>query len=979
MSTKQPAKDTFISEELIVDPEKDNRYNDIVKLACHLCGTPIAGISLLSEKGFVLQSKIGLELTTVSNDDSFWKYNEGERTFQVVDAKKDSRFQDNRLVISGPKIRFYCGTGLRDQNDKVIGVLYVIDKKPRELSFEQIDLLESLAKQVELLINSRRKVSELEETTRQLQEAQSRIKSNEAYYQSILDSAGDMLWELDENGKFIYVNKLLEQTTGYSKEQLHQMYYWQLVEKSKVKQLMDFYQNQMNNQEEYSYNEFPIINYYHESLWIGLKVRMLFDGKKVSKVIAIARDITKQKHFDQQLQKYKNGLRLLNEIASNVKFSVEEQVNLALEVGRNYLGLDVGVVGSVNEDIYRIKYSNVDKSSSIRLKEDYTLDEVFGSITYQLEKVVAIPNIKRSKYSNYECYNTHQIESYIGTPYYFKGQKKGTISFFSLNSRAPFDEQQLDFIQLLSRWIGFTLEREKNQNLLLTEQDMLKAFASFSPAAIAMFNTDMEYIAATAKWYVENDLEGIQVIGKNHYDISPGVKEEWKGIHKRALAGEVISSEEDSYLDRTNKTRYLKWEVRPWYNTENEIGGIILFTEDITSKKKQELELKRAKEDAEKASQGKDQFLSTMSHEIRTPLNAVIGASHLLLQENPRDDQKQNLVLLKNSGEHLLALVNDILDFSKIEEGKLKLESVPFNLSKMLESIKYSMQYAADDKNISLIWEVEDAPDQTLVGDPTRINQILINLLSNAIKFTEKGFVKLLIKSVSSSERDIKLYFEVEDSGIGISRKQQKAIFETFTQADEDTTRKYGGSGLGLTITRKLLEMMGSSIHVESIANEGSKFFFTVEFPLSDSKLIPIQKGADENLLENVSNKNILLVEDHEVNRILATKFLTKWGLNVDTAENGKICLDKIESRKYALILMDLQMPEMDGYEATTIIRSKNDPYFKELPILALTAAAIVEAKQRVNEVGMNDFVTKPFNPNQFKEKLIKHLVQSAI
>ncbi len=978
MSTK-PAKDKFLSEELIVDHTNDNRFNDIVKLACHLCETPIAGISFKSDDGFVLQSKIGIELTRVSNQDSFWNFNRQEITFEVPDTLKDPRFRKNNLVIAGPKIRYYCGAALRNIHDEVIGVLYVIDKKPKKLSFEKIDLLESLARQVELLLNSRNRVQELEATTRKLTEAQHKIKQNEIYYQSILDSAGDMLYELDETGKFIYVNKLLEQTTGYSKEQLYDMYYWQLVKKSWVKELVSFYMTQMSNQDEYSYNEFPIVNHYNESLWIGLKVRMLFEGSKVKKVIAIARDITKQKHVDQRLEKYRNGLRLLNEIASNINFSVEEQINMALEVGRNYLGLHVGVIGSVTEDTYTIKYSKIDyKENEITLAPSYPIDEVFSNITFYQDNVVAIHNIARSRFQDHPCYKSLKIGAYVGTPYYIKGIKRGTISFFSLKPRAPFDENELDFVQMLSRWVGFTLEHEKNKNLLLSEQDMLRAFASFSPAAIAMFNTKMEYIAATAKWYTENDLVGKQILGKNHYEISPGVKEEWKPIHQRALQGEVISSEEDSYLDSKGQIRYLKWEVRPWYNSENKIGGIILFTEDITVKKMQELELKKAKEDAEKASQGKDQFLSTMSHEIRTPLNAVIGASHLLLQENPRKDQQQNLELLKNSGEHLLALVNDILDFSKIEEGKLKLESVPFNLEKLLDSIRFSMQYAADDKNISLIWDVSKELPQTLIGDPTRLNQILINLISNAIKFTEKGFVKLGIEKLTSSEKEATIYFEVSDSGIGITKKQQKTIFETFTQADADTTRKYGGSGLGLTITRKLLEMMGSRIQLESVVNEGSKFHFTITFEYSDEQIAPVQKGTDENVLENIPNKNILLVEDHEVNRILATKFLTKWGLTVDTAENGLICLEKIRSKKYALVLMDLQMPEMDGYEATSRIRSENDPYFKELPILALTAAAIVEAKRKVSEVGMNDFVTKPFNPTEFKQKLIKYLAALA-
>ncbi|MEL6558895.1 MAG: PAS domain S-box protein [Bacteroidota bacterium] len=967
--------------QILYTPRED-QYDEILQLASLNLNCKYVALSIKSENGFWLKSKIGFDFEEVSHDDSFWQYQSGDNSELLIidDCTKVEGLKENPLVKSDPGVIFYAGSPILDNDNELLGVLSVFDIQHKTISEDQRKTLKILSRQVLRLLEAGKEEIRLAQTTTELQETKHQLKESEKYFKSLIDNAGDILYEISSAGKFIFVNQLFEKISGYTADEVIGKSYWEIVEKPYRSELQEFYSKQAKDLKSISYYEFPITSKSGKRCWIGQNVRMNFSGRKVVKTIVVARDISEQREVGRKLNKYKNGLRLINYIASNNQFSVDEQIDMALEVGRNYLSLDVGIIGQVKKDNFKLKYIRIDYTTTeIKLKEEYKLNKVFSDITFNKDDVVAYHNIGQSELKDHVCYLDTSIEAYIGIPFYVKGKKQGTISFFSLKPKSdPFDENEIDFIRLFSKWIGFTLERESTNKSMLSEQDMLRSFATFSPAAIAMFNTNMEYIAITDKWREYNGLGDLEIIGRNHYVVEGDVKEEWRPLHMKALQGEVIKVNHDTFFNWKKEKRQVKWEARPWYNNDNEIGGIIIFFEDITELTIKENELKQAKIAAEEASAAKDQFLSTMSHEIRTPLNAVIGASHLLLHESPREDQKENLFLMKNSGEHLLALVNDILDFNKIEEGQLKLENTTFDLTTLLDTARNTLRYLADDKNIELKWLIpEDLPD-AVIGDPTRLSQIIINLMGNAIKFTSHGFVMLKVTLQKNLTKKARLLFEIKDSGIGISKEKQQSIFNTFTQADTDTTRKYGGSGLGLAITKKLLEMMDSRISVESELGVGSTFFFTVTLKKGNSEMLEKQISVSQSAIQGRPNKKILLVEDNEVNRILATKFLVKWGMQVESAENGLVCLDKIKSKDFDLILMDLQMPEMDGYEATKILRQSQDSYYKNIPIIALTAAALIEAQQKVKEVGMNDFVTKPFHPKEFRDKLEKHLKPSV-
>ncbi len=383
------------------------------------------------------------------------------------------------------------------------------------------------------------------------------------------------------------------------------------------------------------------------------------------------------------------------------------------------------------------------------------------------------------------------------------------------------------------------------------------------------------------------------------------------------------------------------------------------------------------KEIAEGNARTKSEFLSTMSHEIRTPLNGVIGMSNILLEENPRQDQIRNLEILKFSGENLLVLINDILDYNKLESGKVEFEAADFSLKNSTSSIIYAIGTKAKENNNELLIDIgEDVPDY-VIGDPTRLAQVLNNLLSNAVKFTKNGTVTLSVKLNKEEEEKVTLDFAVTDTGIGIPLDKQAHIFESFTQASSSTTREFGGTGLGLAITKKLLELQESKIVLHSESGKGSTFSFTLELGRSMTKNTenaPVKKVDEQTELRGT---RLLLVEDNKINQLVANRFLDKWDINYDVADNGAIALEKVQKNDYDIILMDLQMPTMDGYTATTKIRGLADTKYHKLPIIALTASAMLEERDRVYTVGMNDYVTKPFNPNELYNVIVKYMKAS--
>jgi signal transduction histidine kinase/CheY-like chemotaxis protein len=376
--------------------------------------------------------------------------------------------------------------------------------------------------------------------------------------------------------------------------------------------------------------------------------------------------------------------------------------------------------------------------------------------------------------------------------------------------------------------------------------------------------------------------------------------------------------------------------------------------------------LKKAKEEAELGLKIKSDFLSTMSHEIRTPLNSVIGMTHLMMKDLPRPEQKEQLDVLLFSANNLLAIVNDVLDFSTIEEGKIRFTPGPMDISAIARNIISGYKAAADNISVDFILELDKNLPAQISGDSTRTSQIISNLVHNAIKFTSSGFVKLSVKEEARNEKEITLKIAVEDTGIGIPLSKQKMIFERFTQADSSSSRSFSGTGLGLAISKRILELQGIELHLESEPDKGSVFYFSQTFEILNRQLeITPSKIEKELPLENVK---ILVVEDNPMNILVLQNFLKRWGAISEVAQNGQLALEMLDPSRHQLILMDMHMPVMDGYEATKQLRNRGET----IPIVALTASVALNIEDRMYGIGINDIVIKPFAP----EKLLNVILQ---
>lgn len=535
----------------------------------------------------------------------------------------------------------------------------------------------------------------------------------------------------------------------------------------------------------------------------------------------------------------------------------------------------------------------------------------------------------------------------------------------ALDSKRHEAEENLKIVnkQLEQKFLERTVELQES------EQKFYKTFL-MNPAGMMISEIETGKFREVNQSFA--DLLGYskeELMGKNAAELGITSAEERQRLSEVLKTRGFLKNVETSLLTKDGEQRFalISAEVIDFGTQKRALT--ILY--DITERKVIERKLEEAKKLAEESMLAKERFMSNMSHEIRTPLNAIIGFTNLIDQAELKQEQQQYLQYIKTSGNNLLVLVNDILDYAKIEAGMLKIEEIQFSIKDLLDSLRMMFSEQATNKGLDLNLEVSNNVPPITIGDPSRLTQIFTNLLSNGIKFTEKGSITISATVNEVLGDKVLIDFSIRDTGVGIPANKLHDIFQRFVQANNDTTRVYGGSGLGLSIVQSLVELLHGNIKVDSVENEGSEFRFSIPFLLENASVSKERNDIEEiDIIKFEPEKNVLLVEDNVLNQILAKKVLSNFGCQVDLAENGGVGIEMAKSKSYDLILMDIQMPIMDGYSAARSIR-------KELkltvPIIAMTAHVMSGERERCLAAGMNDYISKPFGKGPLYAIIKKH------
>jgi PAS domain S-box-containing protein len=568
------------------------------------------------------------------------------------------------------------------------------------------------------------------------------------------------------------------------------------------------------------------------------------------------------------------------------------------------------------------------------------------------------------------------IQSLIAVPLVKNGKLAAVVTIQQKSPRS-WNSLEVALVEEVCEQIWAAMERAEAEKALRESEQRFRNLVEASALAVWETEPNGKIINDSISWrnftgQTYEDLMGEGWLNAVHHEDRARAQYQWK----QAVAYESNFDSEFRLLGADGKARWTSVKAIPIYDNSGKVYKWSGMNLDIHDRKQAEEALIKAKEEAEAASRAKEDFLSTMSHEIRTPLNAVIGLTNLLLDKNPRKDQEENLNSLSFSAKNLLALINDILDFSKLEAGKAELNITDFDLPLLLTNLQQAHEPLAKDRQTQLQLYIDDQLPNRIAADQLKLSQVLHNLVSNAVKFTEGGKVSISVKLQSVEDEKLWIFFEIEDTGIGISEDKIGHVFEKFTQAESSTVRQYGGTGLGLSITRLLLQLMNSGIKLKSTPGKGSRFFFSLPVKKANKEVTSTMNISSPNL-KDLRKIKILLVEDVEINRSIIIQFLQNWWeIKPDEAKNGKEAVELAKVNHYDLILMDIRMPVMDGYEATFEI--KKLPGYLDTPVLALTADKNQEVEQLDYATRFSGLLTKPFEPLDLKKKILLHLPVSS-
>ncbi|HEV7379099.1 MAG TPA: PAS domain S-box protein, partial [Dyadobacter sp.] len=896
-----------------------------------------------------------------------------DKLFEVQDALIDIRFSTNPLVTEEPHIRFYAGYPLTDPSGFNLGTLCVIDRVPRYLSEKQKRALMLLAKEVIGLIVERRQKDELKNFENLFKLSPDLIciagtdgffkKINPALLQLLAIDPGKLaetsFFDLihpddrEESMEKIQLIRSGQQVRNFvvrvrSASGQYRSIEWAASPEKETDNLFAVGRDLTDDfirESKLSDSESRLGAFFNNSL--GLMSTHDLDGRFLSvnpagaAMLGYTSDeligktlydlIPKSRHA--ALEAYLGTVRTEGSARGEVTMIHKEGFRLTWTFsnalvtpagGEAYVianGVDITERFEMETNLYQTKKMLEETNQVARIggwQIDLENQKLYWtSVTREIHKVA--PDFEPDINTAINFYKEGESRELI----------RGAVEK-ALNQGIPWNHElqivDAEGNELWVRAIGKTEwkdgvchrlfgtfqdidEKKKTQIEVLKSKAILSAFVQHAPASVAMFDTDMRYIAMSNRWIEQYQLQDIEVIGVSQYELFPNISEEGKQRHQRILAGAVERNDQDSFIKVGEENKhYVAWEMRPWYQLDESIGGMMIFTQDVTEAVEQREQLQAAKTQAEEASMAKSEFLANMSHEIRTPLNGVIGFTDLALETDLNDTQQQYLTIVNQSANALLSIINDILDFSKIEAGKLDLEIEENNLYEFSVQTTDIVSYQVQNKGLEMLLNLPaDLPGSIWI-DVVRLKQVLINLLTNATKFTEKGEIELAVERMAGTKTESTLRFSVRDTGIGIKPEKQNKIFEAFSQEDGSTTKKYGGTGLGLTISNQLLSMMGSQLHLESIPGKGSKFYFDITVPAAE---IETSANPFQNRI-----KNVLVVDDNESSRRILAEMLDSKGIVPTLVKNGYEAVQTIASgNQFDAALIDFHMPYWDGFE----------------------------------------------------------------
>lgn len=753
-------------------------------------------------------------------------------------------------------------------------------------------------------------------------------------FQTLAENTPIGIYKTDAEGHGTFVNKTWREITGFSEQEAYGTGWARAIFSEDRQRVIDAWNYAVNNQADFKL-EFRIDNPTKGLRWVRNQATLLRDsaGNSIG-YIGSVEDITQEKIFEQKLRESEKRYRLLSDNSGDIILltDLERRIVFISPSVKEILGYEPEeLIGTIAMDLIHPDDRGVAKTKGDKIRSN---DESVRTVARM-----------RKKDGDYRWIESH------GKIFHDEDAKQ----------------------QIVQACIRDIHESKLLEEKLIESERQYRLLSENSGDIILLADADrtIEYISPSVKELL--GYETHEVIGKRILDFTHP-----EDLHEAYRQGEDVRQHRVSIARIVMRLRkksgeylWVEAQIKLLKESTEQRQLVLASIRDITERKELERALHEAKEKAEEASKAKSMFLSTMSHEIRTPMNAIIGLTNLMLEEDPREDQIESLNLLKFSGENLLAIINDILDFNKIEAGKIELEEITFNLKEILGHNINLWRNRGSEKGIELKLELNGHLPDTVVGDPVRLGQVLNNLIGNAIKFTDKGYVQVSVFELTTKAHKHFIRFSVKDTGIGIKRAKQREIFENFTQESSSTTRKYGGTGLGLSISQKLVNLMGGEIKLQSEVGVGSEFSFELE--LKEGRNNSLRKIAEEKQNgKDARGMSILLVEDNKVNQVVAGNFLKKWGMDVSFANDGREACEVVTQKKFDIVLMDLQMPEMDGYQATQLIRAMNDPYFKVLPILALSSSALMEVKEKAESSGFSGFITKPFKPEELKKKILE-------